>query len=78
MASSKDTFEPKTFAANTFACGTFRGFGVTVVLTSPKILLTGAIQRNTAGSGNIQRNIVSTGAVQRNVGLTGDRGANAL
>lgn len=30
MASSKDTFEAKTFAANSFACGTFRGLGVTV------------------------------------------------
>lgn len=30
MASEKDTFEPKTFAANTFACGTWRGTGVTV------------------------------------------------
>lgn len=28
MASSKDTFEAKTFAANTFACGSLRGLGV--------------------------------------------------
>jgi|ETNvirnome_2_130_1030620.scaffolds.fasta_scaffold08740_3 hypothetical protein len=25
MASAKDTFEPKTFQSNTFACGTWRG-----------------------------------------------------
>lgn len=30
MASSKDTFEPKTFAARTFAVGAFRGVGVDV------------------------------------------------
>ena len=32
MASYKDTFEAKTFAANSFACGTWRGTGVTVAL----------------------------------------------
>lgn len=30
MASAKDTFEAKTFAANSFACGTWRGVGVAV------------------------------------------------
>jgi hypothetical protein len=30
MASSKDTFEPKTFAANSFAAGVFRGIGTAV------------------------------------------------
>ena len=29
---SKDTFEGKTFASNTFAAGVFRGVGVTVVI----------------------------------------------
>ena len=33
MASSKDTFEGKTWASNTFACGTFRGLGATVAYT---------------------------------------------
>ena len=31
MASTKDTFESKTFASNTYACGTFRGTGVTII-----------------------------------------------
>jgi hypothetical protein len=28
MASAKDTFESHTFAANSFACGVWRGIGV--------------------------------------------------
>ena len=32
MASSKDVFEPKTFAANIFASGVFRGIGVTATV----------------------------------------------
>ncbi len=35
MASTKDTFEVKTFAANSFACGTFRGSGVDPVTPEP-------------------------------------------
>lgn len=33
MASSKNTFEPRTFGANSFAAGTFRGVGVDVVVS---------------------------------------------
>ena len=33
MASSKDTFESKTFASNTFACGTWRGLGAAIAAT---------------------------------------------
>lgn len=32
MASAKDTFEPNTFEANSFACETWRGIGAVVVL----------------------------------------------
>ncbi len=31
MAAAKDTFEPNTFEAVSFACGTLRGTGVDVV-----------------------------------------------
>ncbi len=42
MASYKDTFESHTFAANSFACGTWRGTGVaelrsSVVLTPERV-----------------------------------------
>lgn len=30
MSASKDTFEPNTYEANTFACGTWRGLGAAV------------------------------------------------
>lgn len=32
MAASKDVFEPKTFAANAFAAGAFRGVGAVSVV----------------------------------------------
>lgn len=32
MASSKDTFESATFLSDTFACGTFRGVGPSVIV----------------------------------------------
>jgi len=35
MASAKDTFESHTFAGATFACGTWRGTGVTAVPKFP-------------------------------------------
>ncbi len=34
MASAKDTFESHAFRANSFASGTWRGVGVTVVSTA--------------------------------------------
>lgn len=37
MASSKDTFEAKSYAANSFACGAFRGIGVVAVSLCPII-----------------------------------------
>lgn len=35
MAASKDTFEPRVFASNTFAAGAFRGVGVDVAPATP-------------------------------------------
>ena len=34
---AKDTFEPHTFGANSFAAGTFRGVGVTIDLSFDEI-----------------------------------------
>lgn len=45
MAATKDVFEPKVFASNTFAAGAFRGAGVDA--TSPdKISLAWTAPRN--------------------------------
>ncbi len=47
MASSKDTFESKTFAAMTFACGNWRGIGVDIIsVVSERYNLVGSEDRN--------------------------------
>jgi hypothetical protein len=37
VAASKDTFEPKVFASNSFAAGAFRGVGATVTAATSNI-----------------------------------------
>ena len=49
MSSAKNTFEPNTYEGNTFACGTWRGIGVTVTLGRLWVAAGQALETNAAG-----------------------------
>ena len=72
MASSKDTFESKTFAAMTFACGNWRGLGIDIVpIVSERYDLIGSENRNRNLIGSSDSLLVLIGSEDRNQNLVG-------
>ena len=72
MASSKDTFESKTFAAMTFACGNWRGIGVDIIsVVSERYSLVGSEDRNRNLVGSADTLFDLVGSEDRNRNLVG-------
>lgn len=70
MSSAKDTFEPKTFAANTFQCGTWRGSGPVpgpYCLAAAEVHSPGVVRQEVHSPGVVEPEVHSPGITKTQV-----------